>query len=98
MLSFRQQDINFPYFRDFKIYADTLIISTGQIFSESLIFHPQVFYTLDSALYSRAHDRQEQHFPLTRKRFGLYALKGEVSRKFAVISKPKNVCLSAETK
>ena len=102
MLSFRQQDINFPYFRDFKIYADTLIISTGQIFSESLIFHPQEFYTLErhrnSALYSRAHDRQEQHFPLTRKRFGLYALKGEVSRKFAVISKPKNVCLSAETK
>ena len=25
-------------------------------------------------------------------------IKGEVSRKFAVISKPKNVCLSAETK
>ena len=28
----------------------------------------------------------------------LVELKGEVSRKFAVISKPKNVCLSAETK
>ena len=36
--------------------------------------------------------REKKLFPLEP------GIKGEVSRKFAVISKPKNVCLSAETK
>ena len=36
------------------------------------------------------------HHPNTEG--GFQAVKGEVSRKFDVISKPQNVCLSTETK
>ena len=53
---------------------------------------------------------QPNQFKLAPRKFTLFAsvcvgfmhfqigLKGEVSRRFAVISKPKNVCLSTETK
>ena len=74
---------SFSYCTHFKLYTNALIVSTGEIFERERNFFIHKCFMLSNVIGIQQCDLARstrtaygsKHFPLTRKKFALYALK-----------------------